>query len=425
MYRERSYLCIDLKSFYASVECVERGLDPMTTDLVVADPDRSDKTICLAVSPSLRAKGVKNRCRLFEIPTGMTYLIAPPRMQTYIDYAANIYGIYLRYFSPDDIHVYSIDEVFIDLTRYLRSMGMTPKEIALFLMDCIRKEIGIRATTGIGTNLYLAKIALDITAKHAADFIGILDEDSYRIKLWDHRPLTDFWRVGPGTARRLECLGIHTMRQIAMADEDLLYKVFGIDAELLIDHAWGREPTTIADIHAYKPKSTCLTSGQVLMRDYHFEEGRLIVREMADQLCLDMVEQGVISHSFTLWVGYSNKLHSEPAKGSILLGRDTNADRLVIPALLGIYDRVVDKHKPIRRLNISCNDLHVDTGEYQMGLFDTSDRNELEKNRRIQKAMISVKKKFGKNAMFKGMDLEEAATTIERNGQIGGHKSGQ
>lgn len=423
--RQRSYLCIDLKSFFASVECVERGLDPMTTDLVVADPDRSDKTICLAVSPSLRAKGVKNRCRLFEIPKDMTYIVAPPRMQTYINYAADIYGIYLRYVSPEDIHVYSIDEVFLDLTRYLRSMRMSPKEAAVFLMTCIHDELGIRATAGIGTNLYLAKIALDITAKHADDFIGILDEDSYRVKLWDHLPLTDFWRIGPGTEKRLNKLGIHTMRQIALADEDLLYKAFGIDAELLIDHAWGREPTTIADIHAYNPKSTSLTSGQVLMRDYTFEEGRLILREMTDQLCLDMVEQSVISRSYTLWVGYSNSLHAEPAKGSVLLNMETSADRLVIPALLRVYDRIVDRDKPVRRLNISCNDLHVDTGEYQLSLFDTVDREEIEKNRRIQQAVLSVKKRYGKNAMFKGMDLEEAATTIERNQQIGGHKSGQ
>ncbi len=421
----RSYLCIDLKSFFASVECVERGLDPMTADLVVADPDRSDKTICLAVSPALRAKGVKNRCRLFEIPKEMSYILAPPRMQRYIDYAAEIYGIYLRYFSPDDIHVYSIDEVFIDLTRYLRSLKMTPKETAVFLMERIREELGIRATAGIGTNLYLAKIALDITAKHADDFIGILDEDSYKSKLWNHRPLTNFWRVGPGTAKRLERLGIYTMGQLAKADEDILYKTFGIDAELLIDHAWGREPTTIADIHAYKPKSNCFASGQVLMRDYAFDEARLIVREMTDALCLDMVEQNALSRSYTLWVGYSNSLHAEPTKGSVLLNTETNADKLVIPAVLSIFDRVVDKSKPIRRLNISCNDLHVDTGEYQMGLFDTANREELDKNRRVQKAMLSVKKKYGKNAMFKGLDLEDSATALERNGLIGGHKSGK
>ena len=297
---DRQYLCIDLKSFYASVECVERGLDPMTTNLVVADPERSEKTICLAVSPSLKALGVHNRCRVFEIPKNIKYIMAEPRMQKYIDYAAEIYAIYLKYVSPDDIHVYSIDEVFMDVTKYLVLYQTDAKSLAKRIMDDVLCKIGVRAACGIGTNLYLAKIALDITAKHAEDFIGILDEETYRKTLWDHRPLTDFWRVGPGIAARLESKMLYTMGAVARAPEELLYRMFGIDAELLIDHAWGREPVTIADIKAYRSKTNCLTSGQVLMRDYSFEEGELIVKEMMDQLCLEMADKGVATDSITL-----------------------------------------------------------------------------------------------------------------------------
>ena len=304
--KQRSYLCIDLKSFYASVECVERGLDPMTTNLVVADPERSSGTICLAVSPSLKALGVRNRCRLFQIPSSLGYIIAEPRMQKYIDYSARIFGIYLRYIAPEDIHVYSIDEAFLDVTGYLKLYKMTPKELAQKLMDEILRDVGVRAACGIGTNLYLAKIALDITAKHAPDFIGILDEETYRKTLWDHRPITDFWRIGPGTARGLAKYGIHTMGQIAAIDEEFFYQRFGVDAELLIDHAWGLEPTTIADIKKYKPKTNCLTSGQVLMRDYSFEEGRLIIQEMMDLMSLDLVEKHLVTSPVSIYVGYSH-----------------------------------------------------------------------------------------------------------------------
>ena len=305
---ERAYICIDLKSFYASVECVERGLDPMTTNLVVADPERSEKTICLAITPSMKALGIKNRCRLFEIPKGVDYIIAPPRMQKYIDYSADIYEIYLRYISKEDIHIYSVDEAFLDLTSYLTTYHMTAKEMAQMLMSVILKETGVRATCGIGTNLYLAKIALDITAKHSEDFISELTEASFKIQLWEHRPLTDFWRIGKGTARTLARYGIQTMRQIAEMDENFLYELFGIDAELLIDHAWGREPVTMADIKGYRSKSNCLSSGQVLMRDYDFDEGRLIVREMMDLMCLDLVDKKLVTSSVTIYVGYSNSL---------------------------------------------------------------------------------------------------------------------
>lgn len=296
----RTYFCIDLKSFYASVECIERGLDPMTTNLVVADPERGDKTICLAITPPMKALGVKNRCRIFEIPKQIQYMVASPRMQRYIDYAAEIYAIYLEYIAKEDIYVYSIDEAFFDVTQYLALYKMTAKELAIKMMDAVFQKTGVRSTCGIGTNLYLAKIALDITAKHAPDFIGYLDEEQYRRTLWDHRPLTDFWRIGAGTARRLETYGIQTMGQVAHAKEDFLYDLFGIDAELLIDHAWGREPVTIADIKSYRPKTNSLTSGQVLMRDYSFEEGKLIVREMMDLLCLDMLSKSLCTNSITL-----------------------------------------------------------------------------------------------------------------------------
>lgn len=423
-----TYICIDLKSFYASVECVERGLDPMTTNLVVADPERSDKTICLAITPSMKALGIKNRCRVFEIPKNVEYIVAPPRMQKYIDYAAEIYAIYLRYISKEDIHVYSIDEAFLDITHYLSTYHMNAKEMALMLMGEILREVGVRATCGIGTNLYLTKIALDITAKHSPDFIGILDEETYCKTLWDHKPLRDFWRVGKGTAATLERYGITTMRQIAQMDEDFLYRLFGIDAELLIDHAWGREPVTISDIKAYKPKTNCLTSGQVLMRDYNFEEGRLIVREMMDLLCLDLVDKGLVTRSVTLQVGYSNALHTEPAKGTAKLDRATSADSIVLPAVTALYERLVDRRKPVRRVNITCNNVIEDSesGVVQLSLFDNAEDGESTKrNHMVQKAILDIKKKYGKNVILKGMNYEEAATTKERNRQIGGHKSGE
>jgi DNA polymerase V len=421
---QRQVLCIDLKSFYASVECVERGLDPMTTDLVVADPERGGGTICLAVSPSLKAKGVKNRCRVFEIPKGMAYIMAPPRMQKYIDYAAEIYRIYLRYLAPEDIYVYSIDECFLDVTPYLRRMGMTGRDMALFLMGKIREELGLRSAAGVGTNLYLAKIALDITAKHAADFIGELDEDSFRRTLWDHRPLTDFWRIGPGTARHLGRMGVYTQRQITEASEDRLYQEFGIDAELLIDHAWGREPTTLADIHRYQPRSRSITSGQVLWRDYSFEEGKIILKEMLDLMCLELVEQGLVTESVSVMVGYSHSLHVEPVSGTAHLDLETNADRVIIPAVLAVYERITDPQKPIRRFNFSCNDLRMDLGGQQFSLFSSVDGDTLTRNRKLQQAVIGIRKKYGKNAMLKGMNFDPAATTRERNRQIGGHKSG-
>lgn len=419
--RERIFICIDLKSFYASVECVERGLDPMTTNLVVADPERSEKTICLAITPAMKALGISNRCRVFQIPKDVEYIMAEPRMQKYIDYAAEIYEIYLKYIAKEDIHVYSIDEAFMDVTEYLSLYGKTARELGVQIMDDIYKKVGVRATCGIGTNLYLAKIALDITAKHSKDFIGELDEESYKKMLWSHKPLTDFWRVGAGTAKTLERYGIKTMRDIAEADEDFLYKQFGVDAELLIDHAWGRETVTIADIKKYKPKNNSISSGQVLMRDYEFEEGKLIVKEMVDLLCLDLVDKNLITDSVTLHIGYTNTMNMKPAHGTASLPMETNADIIIIPEVVKLYEQIVDRHIPIRRLNITCN--RVVEEEYrQYSMF--ADMEELERNRRVQNAMLDIKKKFGKNAILKGMNLEESATTRERNRQIGGHKSG-
>lgn len=291
---QRQYLCIDQKSYYATVECVARGLDPMTSNLVVADPERSKNTICLAVSTHMKAIGVKNRCRVGDIPPNIKYIIAPPRMQLYIECAAAIYKVFLKYLAPEDIYVYSIDEAFLDVTPYLKMYGLSTKELAKKIMQDVKDTVGTICTCGIGTNLYLAKVALDLTAKHAQDFIGILDEQSYQETMWDHRPITDFWRISTGTANRLRNHGITTMREITLIDEDYLYKWFGIDAELLIDHAWGRESTTIADIKNYKSKSKSLSSGQVLMRDYKYEEGLLIAKEMMDQLCLDMAAKTLL-----------------------------------------------------------------------------------------------------------------------------------
>ena len=420
MSKQRTYMCIDLKSFFASVECSDRGLDPMTTNLVVADPERTEKTICLAITPAMKALGIHNRCRVFEIPPHVEYITAPPRMQRYIDVSADIYSIYLRFIAKEDLYPYSIDEVFMDCTDYLVMYQMTPKELARKIMDTVKEETGITATCGIGSNLYLAKIALDITAKHVKDCIGILDEESYQKTLWNHRPITDFWRVGPGISKRLERYGIYTMGDITRTKEDVLYRLLGVDASLLIDHAWGREPVTIAEIKAYKPKHNCLTSGQVLSRAHSLEEGALIVKEMVDLLCLELVDKHLVTDSVTLYVGYENRLEEEPSRGTTTLRIATSSARIMVPAVEELYRRIVKKDG-VRRINLTYNNV-VDEGFEQYDLF--CDPVELERERKMQKAMLDIKKKFGKNAILKGMNLEEGATTMERNRQIGGHKSG-
>ncbi|MGN1164717.1 MAG: DNA repair protein [Candidatus Ornithospirochaeta sp.] len=419
---ERWYICIDLKSFYASVECVERGLDPMKTNLVVADPERGDKTICLAVSPSMKKLGVRNRCRVFEIPQGIEYITAPPRMQKYIDYAAEIYGIYLRYLAPEDIYVYSIDEAFMDVTGYLSRYRKTPKEMAVFLMDRISTEIGVRATAGVGTNLYLAKIALDITAKHASDFIGVLDEKSFVEKLWDHRPLTDFWRIGRGTEARLNRYGIYTMRQIAHAPEELLYKLFGIDAELMIDHAWGRESVTLPDIQAYRPKNNSVCAGQVLMRDYAFGEAMIVCKEMGVDVALQLEGKKKKCQCVMLGVGMAARSGGGMRSTSSTLSSPTRSESVLRDTLSRMFTSLVAEDEYVRRFMVSLSSLADDCEPRQLDLF--FDHEEAQKMERIQEAVLSIKGSYGKNAILKGMDYEEGATQRERNGQIGGHKSG-
>ena len=394
----------------------------MTTDLVVADPERGDKTICLAVSPSLKKKGVKNRCRVFEIPSHIHYIKAPPRMQKYIDYAASIYGIYLRYFSFEDVYVYSIDEAFLDVTGYLARYKKTPKEMAVFLMDRITDEVGVRATAGIGTNLYLCKIALDINAKHAPDFIGVLDEESYREKLWDHKPLSDFWRIGRGIEARLARFGIFTMRQIAHAPEDLLYKEFGIDAELLIDHAWGRESVTMRDIQAYKPKNNSICSGQVLFKDYPFDEALVVVKEMGDDIALQLSRKKKKAAGITLGVGMAGRSGGGGRHMIYSFPSPTQNDLAFRDIAARLFVSMVGKDEYVRRFMISLSGIVDDNDPVQLDLF--LDNEESKKRESIQKAILSIKDTYGKNAILKGMDYEEGATQRERNVQIGGHKSG-
>lgn len=421
MDKERMYLCIDLKSFYASVECADRGLDPMTTRLVVADPERTQKTICLAISPAMKKLGIRNRCRVFEIPENLEYIMAPPRMQRYIDVSADIYAIYLKYIAKEDIHVYSIDECFMDVTDYLRMYQMTAKELAERIMQDVLENTGITATCGIGTNLYLAKVALDISAKHCKGNIAFLNEEIYQKSLWNHRPITDFWRVGAGIAKRLERHGIYTMKDIVLAKEELLYSLLGIDAELLIDHAWGREPTTIADIKAYRPKHNSLTSGQVLSCESTHEQGCLIVKEMVDLLCLELVEKGLVTDSISLQIGFENRLELPMARGTTTLPITSSSAKTMFPYVEKLYHQMIPAHMGIRRVNLCFNHV-IDEAYQQYDLF--LDPVELERERKMQQAMINIKKKYGKNAILKGMNLEEGATTRERNQQIGGHKSG-
>jgi len=509
--KNRVYIAIDLKSFYASVECVERSLDPMNTNLVVADPSRTEKTICLAVSPSLKSHGISGRARLFEAvqkikevnalrlqkapghkftsesydnaallaspELALSYIIAPPRMALYMEYSTRIYNIYLKYVAPEDIHVYSVDEVFIDVTDYLTTNHLTPREMTMTMIQEVLKTTGITATAGIGTNLYLAKIAMDIQAKHSKPDkdgvrIAVLDEISYRQLLWTHRPLTDFWRVGRGYASKLEEHGMFTMGDVARCsvgkpneynNEDLLYMLFGINAQLLIDHAWGWEPCTMADVKAYKPGSKSISSGQVLQSPYTFDKAKLIVREMTDLLVLDLVDKGLVTDQMVLTIGYdienlsnpqiSKSYHGEVktdhygrkipkhAHGTANLHRQTSSTMLIIEAVMELFDRIADKNLLVRRVNITANHvvdansaaaaLKPDSFE-QLDMFtdyeavqkkNTEEEAALAREKKIQEAVIEIKKKYGKNAVLKGMNLEEGATTASRNRQIGGHKA--
>ncbi len=444
--RQSWYFCIDLKSFYASVECVERGLNPLTARLVVADPERGEKTICLAVTPALKKLGVRSRCRLFEIPPGLAYIKATPRMRLYIKYAARIYKLYLKYFSKDDIHVYSIDEVFIDVSRYLNLYGGNIRALAERVTADVLSSTGITAACGIGTNLYLAKIALDIEAKRAKDGIALLDESSYRRILWDHRPLTDFWRIGHGTATRLARYGIYTMRQIAAADEKLLYRVFGVDAELLIDHAWGQESVTMEDIKAYQPKTHSITSGQVLARPYSFAQARLIMKEMLSNLCLELAEKGLLASSLSLWVGYERERTagaytgrgaasgslasgsvasgSRPgtASGSVRLPFATDSYKVIATQADQLYERIVSGERPVRRLNISFDDL-ISAAGMQLDMFAELEEDGRSQELALSQSVAGIKQRFGGNALFRAMSLDECATARQRNQQIGGHRA--
>ncbi len=496
---ERWYAAIDLKSFYASVECVERGLDPLDALLVVADRSRTEKTICLAVSPSLKAQGISGRPRLFEVEEGMRrintlrkmaaprhrlrgssasarelaadpllaadYITAPPQMKKYMAYSARIFGVYLRFVAPEDIQAYSIDEVFIDLTPYLKTYGLTPRALTERMMEEVLRETGVTATAGVGTNLYLAKVAMDIVAKHAAPNehgarIAELTEQTYREQLWTHRPITDFWRVGLGTARRLEKRGVYTMGDIARLSldaEDTLYKIFGVNAELLIDHAWGYEPCTLAAVKAYTPESKSVGSGQVLMRPYAFSEARLIAREMAENLSLDLVDKGLLTGEIALYVGYDveNLVGASAYKGEVVVdfyGRSlpkpthgshrfrepTASTKAIGEAMVAIFDRVADKTLTVRRIQVVAvrlEEVGADPAggrSEQLDLFTDPEAEEQarqdrqrrrEREHRAQQAVLDIRKKYGGNAILKGMDLKEGATTKDRNEQVGGHKA--
>ena len=500
---EKTYLCIDLKSFYASVECRERNLDPMNTNLVVADESRTEKTVCLAISPTMKQYGLGGRARLYEVlqkvkevnyqrkknnnykkfnsksyidselknnkELELDFIIAPPQMKKYMNYSTKIYNVYLKYIAPEDIYVYSIDEVFCDLTNYLKHYNMSAKELVIKMIHDVYKTTGITATAGIGTNMYLAKVAMDIVAKHAeADEYGVrlaeIDEIGYRKLLWNHRPLTSFWRVGAGYAKKLEAKGLYTMGDIARCsinNEDLLYKMFGVNAELLIDHAWGWEPCTIADVKAYKPESNSIGSGQVLHCPYTYEQGRLIIREMTDLLVLDLVEKGLRTDQIVLTIGYDIENLQDPersrsyhgpiktdhygrkvpqhAHGTINLEKHTSSTKLLINAAMELFERITDPNLLIRRVTITANHVTdeiavLEENEYfeQLDLFTDysakekaqKDENQLlEREKKMQLAVLDIKKKYGKNAILKGMNLLEGATTIDRNNQIGGHKA--
>lgn len=414
------YMVIDQKSFYATVECVARGLDPMTTELVVADPDRSQNTICLAVTPAMKALGVKNRCRIRDIPGNIKYIIAPPRMQLYIDCAAEIHSVFLKHFAPQDIYTYSIDESFIDAAPYLKMYKISAKELAKRVIDDVQQTVGTVSTCGIGTNMFLAKVALDIQAKHAPDFIAELDEQQYRDTLWDHKPLTDFWGIGPATAKKLWDRGVSSMRGLAQLDLDRIYDWFGIDGEILYDHAWGREPTTMADIKAYKSKSKSLSSSQVLMRNFKYEEAEIIAKEMVDQLCLDMAAKGLATESVSLYIGYSYTYGVPGVGGTAKLSAETNSAAVIIPAIGTLYRRIVNPAYGIRRVCLSCNNVVEDRGVFQLSMLE--DATKQLRDKALQETLLGIRAKYGKNAILRGISYTPASTARERNGQIGGHR---
>ena len=416
---DRIYLCIDLKSFYASVECAERGIDPFEINLVVADPSRGGGAITLAATPAIKKLGVPSRGRIYEIPKDIEYIIAPPRMSLYMEYSAKIYGIMLKYISADDIHVYSCDEAFLDVTTYISLYKKTAKQIAQMILDDILKETNITATVGIGSNLYLAKVALDITAKHSPDNMGFLDEGLYRQLLWHHKPLTDFWQIGPGTAIRLSMLGITDMYGVAHCNKDVLYKIFGVNAEYLIDHSWGREPCTIADIKAYKPKSNSISNSQILFEDYKTNDAFLVMKEMVDVNVLHLTENHLVTNHISLFIGYSKNV-IKPSRGSRKIGVTTNSCKLLMEEFILLFKKIIVKDYPIRQIAISFGNLKDEYFE-QYNLF--TDMEDIDKERRLQQTLVFIQNKYGKNAVLKGMNLYEKATQRKRNTLIGGHNA--
>lgn len=413
------YLCIDLKSFYASVECVERNLDPFQVDLVVADPTRGNGAITLAATPAIKKKGVKSRGRIYEIPKNINYIIATPRMSLYMEYAAKIYKICLKYISCDDIHVYSIDESFFDITSYLTLYQTNPQDLAAMIMKAIYEETGITATCGIGTNLYLAKIALDITAKHSDQNMGFLDEQLYQKTLWHHQPLTDFWMVGPGTTRRLKSIGIVDMYGVAHASQKLLYKIFGINALYLIDHAWGKEPVEIADIKAYKPKSNSISNSQILFEDYNFHDAYLIMKEMVESNIFRLTEHHLVTNQISLYIGYSKNI-IKPSRGSCKIGVTTNSYKILLKEFKLLYQKIINPDYPIRQIAIAFGNVKDEAYE-QYDLFTNYEA--IEKEKKLQMAIVTIKHKYGKNAVLKGMNYLDKATARKRNTLIGGHNA--
>ncbi len=418
---DKIFACIDLKSFFASAECADRGLDPFTTNLVVADPERNDGTICLAVTPAMKKLGVKNRCRLYEIPKNIKYIIAKPRMKLYMQKSAEIYSIYLKYIAPEDIHVYSVDECFFDFTDYLKMYGKTPEELSKTLRDAVYRQTGIRAASGIGTNLFLAKVALDITAKHSDDFTGYLDEELFKKTIWRHRPITDVWNVGAGIAARLASYGIYDLYGVAHCNEELLYKEFGVNAELLIDHANGIEPCTIADIKAYKAKSASVSNSQILFSDYERADGYTVLKEMVYGQVLEITEKELLTNSVSFYVGFADKT-AKSAGGSAKLAEYTSSYKKIMEKFTELYDKFVPINRKIRKITVGLNNLIPN--EYTVYDFFSTPEND-EKENVMQKTVIDIKQKFGKNAILKGTSFEPKATGRERNRMIGGHNGGE
>lgn len=413
------YLCIDLKSFYASVECVERGLDPFKINLVVADPTRGGGAITLAATPAIKKLGVPSRGRIYEIPKNIEYITAPPRMTLYMQYSATIYSIFLKFISSEDIHVYSIDESFLDITTYMSLYNTTPKQLAKMILDEIYDQTGITATVGIGTNLFLAKVALDITAKHAKDCMGYLDEDLFKQLIWHHQPITDIWMIGPGTANRLAMLGIKDLYGVAHYNEKILYKLFGINAEYLIDHAWGREPTEISDIKAYKPSSNSISNSQILFEDYNYKDAYLIMKEMVESNVLQLTEKHLVTNHISLYVGYSKNCII-PSRGSRKITNTTNSYRILLEEFKLLYKKIINPNYPIRQIGISFGNVKDEIYE-QFDLF--ADQEDIEKEKRVQETLVHIRNKYGKNAVLKGMNFYEKATQRKRNGLVGGHNA--